>query len=213
MHLVIGSGETDQGDPRFSSAADVGMRDHAAIEVLGDPCSMLVLRDVIGNRCHSRGAAPWFGGGIASNILSSRVQRLAAGLLTREEATQGSAGGVLIDRSRHPDTPGHGRDGQRGLAHRDGSGPEPGRRRSDDAGARPITGPRRRRDRLRRLLLFLLDVLRAGADTVVRWPPPGNPQPQPEVLTPVRVPPPRWWCWVPLVTSLAACYCRDWPDW
>jgi hypothetical protein len=32
----------------------------------------------------------------------------------------------------------------------------------------PITGPWRRRGRLRRFLLFLLDVLRAGADTVVR---------------------------------------------
>jgi DNA-binding HxlR family transcriptional regulator len=52
---------------------------------------MLVLRDVIfGNRRHFRELLQGSEEGIASNILSSRLQRLvAAGLLTREEATRG----------------------------------------------------------------------------------------------------------------------------
>jgi DNA-binding HxlR family transcriptional regulator len=64
---------------------------NAAIEVLGDPWSMLVLRDVIfGNRRHFRELLQGSEEGIASNILSSRLKRLvAAGLLTREEATRG----------------------------------------------------------------------------------------------------------------------------
>jgi DNA-binding HxlR family transcriptional regulator len=66
------------------------MRD-AAIEVLGDPWSILVLRDVIfGNRRHFRKLLHSSEERIASNILSSRLKRLvAAGLLTREEATHG----------------------------------------------------------------------------------------------------------------------------
>jgi DNA-binding HxlR family transcriptional regulator len=68
------------------------MRDNAAIEVLGDPCSMLVPRDVIfGNRRYFRELLQGSEEGIASNILSSRLKRLvAAGLLTREERHVGS---------------------------------------------------------------------------------------------------------------------------
>jgi DNA-binding HxlR family transcriptional regulator len=64
---------------------------NAAIEVLGDAWSMLVLRDVIfGNRRHFRELIDGSEERIASNILSSRLKRLvAAGLLTREEATRG----------------------------------------------------------------------------------------------------------------------------
>jgi DNA-binding HxlR family transcriptional regulator len=45
----------DQGDFRFSSAARSGCAINTAIEVLGDPWSMLVLRDVIiSDRHHFR---------------------------------------------------------------------------------------------------------------------------------------------------------------
>jgi DNA-binding HxlR family transcriptional regulator len=68
------------------------MRDNAAIEVPGDPWSMLVLRDVIfGNRRYFRELLQGSEEVIASNILSSRLKRLvAAGLLTREERHVGS---------------------------------------------------------------------------------------------------------------------------
>ncbi len=68
------------------------MRDNAAIEVLGDPWSMLVLRDVIfGNRRYFRELLQGSEEGIASNILSSRLKRLvAAGLLTRGRRHVGS---------------------------------------------------------------------------------------------------------------------------
>jgi DNA-binding HxlR family transcriptional regulator len=65
---------------------------NAAIEVLGDPWSMLVLRDMVfGNKRHFRELLQGSDEGIASNILSSRLKRLvAAGLLTREERHLGS---------------------------------------------------------------------------------------------------------------------------
>jgi hypothetical protein len=43
--VEFGSSETDQADARFSSAAELGRAIIAAIEVLGDPWSMLVLPD------------------------------------------------------------------------------------------------------------------------------------------------------------------------
>lgn len=64
---------------------------NAAVEVLGDPWAMLVLRDVMfGNRRHFRQLLAESEEGIASNILASRLKRLvAAGLLTRVEARRG----------------------------------------------------------------------------------------------------------------------------
>jgi DNA-binding HxlR family transcriptional regulator len=54
LRCGIGSGETDQRDRGFSSAAELGCAIIAAIDVLGDPWSMLVLRDVIFGRSSAR---------------------------------------------------------------------------------------------------------------------------------------------------------------
>ena len=64
---------------------------NAAVEVLGDPWSMLVLRDIMfGNRRHFRELTAGSEEGIATNILASRLKQLvAAGLLTRETAKRG----------------------------------------------------------------------------------------------------------------------------
>lgn len=64
---------------------------NAAVETLGDPWAMLVLRDIMfGNKRHFRELLDGSIEGIASNILSSRLKRLvAAGLLTREDAGRG----------------------------------------------------------------------------------------------------------------------------
>ena len=64
---------------------------NAAVEVLGDPWSMLVLRDIMfGDRRHFNELLQGSQEGIASNILSSRLKQLvAAGLLTREDAGRG----------------------------------------------------------------------------------------------------------------------------
>ncbi|WP_328807773.1 winged helix-turn-helix transcriptional regulator [Nonomuraea antri] len=64
---------------------------NAAVEVLGDRWSLLVLRDVIfGDRRYFRALLTGSGEGIASNILADRLVRLvAAGLLTRGAAARG----------------------------------------------------------------------------------------------------------------------------
>ncbi|WP_062437048.1 winged helix-turn-helix transcriptional regulator [Herbidospora daliensis] len=64
---------------------------NAAVEVLGDRWSLLVLRDVMfGDRRHFRALLLGSSEGIASNILSDRLVRLVeAGLLTRGTAARG----------------------------------------------------------------------------------------------------------------------------
>jgi DNA-binding HxlR family transcriptional regulator len=64
---------------------------NAAVEVLGDPWAMLVLRDMVfGHRRYFRELQSGSLEGIASNILSDRLKRLvAAGLLTQESAARG----------------------------------------------------------------------------------------------------------------------------
>lgn len=66
---------------------------NAAVEVLGDRWSLLVLRDVIfGDRRHFRALLTGSIEGIASNILADRLVRLVeAGILTRGTAARGSA--------------------------------------------------------------------------------------------------------------------------
>ena len=92
---------------------------NAAIEVLGDPWSMLVLRDVIfGNRRHFRELLHGSEEGIASNILSSRLKRLvAAGLLTREEATRGQRAAYSLTEAGIQTLPVMVAMGNWGLAH------------------------------------------------------------------------------------------------
>lgn len=64
---------------------------NAALETLGDPWSLIVLRDVIfGDRRHFRDLLNQSEEGIASNVLASRLKSLvAAGLLTREDVRRG----------------------------------------------------------------------------------------------------------------------------
>jgi DNA-binding HxlR family transcriptional regulator len=64
---------------------------NAAVEVLGDRWSMLILRDVIfGDRRHFRALLLGSIEGIASNILADRLAKLLdAGLLTRGEVARG----------------------------------------------------------------------------------------------------------------------------
>lgn len=63
----------------------------AAVEVLGDRWSLLVLRDVVfGDRRHFRALLTGSAEGIATNILADRLVRLVeAGLLTRGTAARG----------------------------------------------------------------------------------------------------------------------------
>ena len=64
---------------------------NAAVEVIGDRCSLLVLRDMMfGNRRHFRELLAGSEEGIASNILADRLKRLVKeGLLTRDDARRG----------------------------------------------------------------------------------------------------------------------------
>lgn len=64
---------------------------NAAVEVLGDPWAVLVLRDIMfGNRRYFRELLAGSEEGIASNILSSRLKRLTEqGLINRATARRG----------------------------------------------------------------------------------------------------------------------------
>ncbi|WP_116200349.1 winged helix-turn-helix transcriptional regulator [Amycolatopsis circi] len=64
---------------------------NAAIEVIGDRWSLLVLRDIMfGDRRHFRQLQSQSEEGIASNILADRLRTLTeAGLLTRDSAGRG----------------------------------------------------------------------------------------------------------------------------
>ncbi|GGB45678.1 transcriptional regulator [Flexivirga endophytica] len=64
---------------------------NAAVEVLGDAWSLIVLRDIVfGGRRHFRELLTLNDEGIASNVLSSRLRQLVRhGLLTRDDASRG----------------------------------------------------------------------------------------------------------------------------
>jgi len=64
---------------------------NAAVEVLGDAWSLIVLRDIVfGGRRHFRELLANNDEGIASNILANRLRKLVdEGLLTRDDATRG----------------------------------------------------------------------------------------------------------------------------
>ena len=70
----------------MDTAPRSGCAINAAVEVLGDPWAMLVLRDIMfGNRRHFRELIAGSEEGIATNILASRLKQLVAtGLLTRD---------------------------------------------------------------------------------------------------------------------------------
>ncbi|GAB2713781.1 winged helix-turn-helix transcriptional regulator [Nocardia thraciensis] len=96
---------------------------NAAVEVLGDAWSMLVLRDVMfGNRRYFRELLKGSEEGIASNILSSRLRRLvAAGLLTRVEAGRGRRAEYSLTEAGIATLPVMVALGNWGLDHRDGT--------------------------------------------------------------------------------------------
>ncbi len=95
---------------------------NAAVEVLGDPWAMLVLRDVMfGNRRYFRELLTGSEEGIASNILSSRLKQLtAAGLLTREDAHRGQRAMYSLTEAGIQVLPILVALGNWGLAYRDG---------------------------------------------------------------------------------------------
>jgi DNA-binding HxlR family transcriptional regulator len=76
---------------RLDRAPRSGCAINAAVEVLGDPWAILVLRDIMfGNRRHFRELVAGSEEGIAANILASRRKQLvAAGLLPRNAARRG----------------------------------------------------------------------------------------------------------------------------
>lgn len=95
---------------------------NAAVEVLGDQWSMLVMRDVMfGGRRHFRELLAGSEEGIASNILSNRLQRLtAAGLLTRQDVRRGQRAAYSLTEAGIQTLPVMVALGTWGLAHRAG---------------------------------------------------------------------------------------------
>lgn len=94
-----------------------------ATEVLGDPWSVLVLRDVVfGNRRHFRELLHGSIEGIASNILSSRLKQLvAAGLLTKEGVRRGQRAAYSLTEPGIQTLPVMVALATWGLAHREGT--------------------------------------------------------------------------------------------
>ena len=95
---------------------------NAAVEVLGDPWAILVLRDIMfGNRRHFRELVAGSEEGIATNILASRLKQLvAAGLLSRDAARRGQRAAYSLTEAGIQVLPVMVALGNWGLAHRDG---------------------------------------------------------------------------------------------
>lgn len=95
---------------------------NAAVEVLGDPWAIIVLRDIMfGNRRHFREILAGSEEGIASNILASRLKQLvAAGLLSRDAARRGQRAAYSLTEAGIQVLPIMVALGNWGLAHRDG---------------------------------------------------------------------------------------------
>jgi DNA-binding HxlR family transcriptional regulator len=95
---------------------------NAAVEVLGDPWAMLVLRDIMfGDRRHFRELVAGSEEGIATNILASRLKQLvAAGLLTRDDVRRGQRAEYSLTEAGIQVLPVMVALGNWGLAHRDG---------------------------------------------------------------------------------------------
>jgi DNA-binding HxlR family transcriptional regulator len=109
--------ETLVGDaPRSGCAIN------AAVEVLGDPWAILVLRDIMfGNRRHFRELVAGSEEGIATNILASRLRQLVAnGLLTRDDVRRGQRARYSLTEAGIQALPVMVALGNWGLAHREG---------------------------------------------------------------------------------------------
>jgi DNA-binding HxlR family transcriptional regulator len=110
-----------EGSP-MNTAPRSGCPINQAVEVLGDPWAILVLRDIMfGNRRHFRELLADSEEGIATNILSSRLRRLTeAGLLTRQDARRGQRAAYSLTEAGIQVLPIMMALGSWGLAHRDG---------------------------------------------------------------------------------------------
>ena len=106
----------------MASSPRSGCAINAAVEVLGDPWAMLVLRDIMfGNRRHFRELIAGSEEGIATNILASRLKQLVtAGLLTRGEARRGQRVTYSLTEAGIQVLPVMVALGNWGLDHRDG---------------------------------------------------------------------------------------------
>lgn len=106
-----------RGEPRS------GCPINAAVEALGDPWSLIVLRDMMfGDRRYFRELLAGSEEGIASNVLSSRLKSLvAAGLLTRDDATRGQRARYTLTEAGIQTLPVLVALGTWGRAHRDTS--------------------------------------------------------------------------------------------
>lgn len=95
---------------------------NAAVEVFGDPWSIIVLRDIMfGNRRYFREIFTGSEEGIATNILASRLKQLVeAGLLSREDARRGQRVTYSLTEAGIQTLPIMVALGNWGLAHRDG---------------------------------------------------------------------------------------------
>jgi DNA-binding HxlR family transcriptional regulator len=117
LQSLFEEGHVDGQNPRSGCAIN------AAVEALGDPWTVLVLRDVMfGNLRHFRELLHGSEEGIASNILSSRLKRLvAAGLLTKEDAGRGRRAAYSLTEAGIQTLPIMVALGNWGLDHRDGT--------------------------------------------------------------------------------------------
>ena len=106
----------------MESSPRSGCAINAAVEVLGDPWSIIVLRDIMfGNRRYFRELINGSEEGIATNILASRLKQLvAAGLLTRDEARRGQRAAYSLTEAAIEVLPIMVALGNWGLAHRHG---------------------------------------------------------------------------------------------
>ena len=106
----------------MDTAPRSGCAINAAVEVLGDPWAMLVLRDIMfGNRRYFRELIAGSEEGIATNILASRLKQLvAAGLLTRDDARRGQRAAYSLTEAGIQVLPVMVALGNWGLAHRHG---------------------------------------------------------------------------------------------
>jgi DNA-binding HxlR family transcriptional regulator len=106
----------------METAPRSGCAINAAVEVLGDPWAMLVLRDIMfGNLRYFRELINGSEEGIATNILASRLKQLVvAGLLTRDDARRGQRAAYSLTEAGIQVLPVMIALGNWGLAHRHG---------------------------------------------------------------------------------------------
>ena len=106
----------------MQAAPRSGCAINAAVEVMGDPWAMLVLRDIMfGNRRHFSQLMAGSEERIATNILASRLRQLVeAGLLSRDAARRGQRSAYSLTEAGIQVLPVMVALGNWGLDHREG---------------------------------------------------------------------------------------------